>query len=119
MDTKISVIIVNYNVKDFLEQSLLSLDRALKDIKSQIIVVDNASIDGSVQMLKERFPKVKLIENQDNAGFSAANNIGLEHAKGEFIVLLNPDTVVQEDTFSRLLAFSTRIPKRLPLPVRF
>jgi len=110
MQTKISVIIVNYNVKDFLEQALISLKRALKDISSQIIVVDNASIDGSVQMLKERFPDVKLIENPENAGFSAGNNIGLDHADGDFIVLLNPDTVVQEDTFSRLLEFFDKTP---------
>lgn len=108
---KISVIIVNYNVRDFLEQALLSVGRALQGIPSQVIVVDNASVDGSVQMLKERFPKVELLENTKNTGFSAANNQGLDRARGEFIVLLNPDTVVQEDTFSTLLSFFEKNPR--------
>jgi len=101
----ISIIIVNYNVKDFLEQALLSVERALKNIDSEIIVVDNASVDASVQMIKERFPKVKLVESPENIGFSAGNNLGLNIAGGRFIVLLNPDTVVQEDTFIKLLDF--------------
>lgn len=107
----ISVIIVNYNVRDFLEQALLSVRRALQGISSQIIVVDNASVDGSVQMLKKRFPDVELLENEKNYGFSAANNQGIDRALGEFIVLLNPDTVVQEDTFSTLLSFFEKNPK--------
>ncbi len=106
----ISVIIVNFNVREFLEQALLSVKRALKDIPSEIIVVDNASVDDSVQMVRRRFPDVILIENKENRGFSAANNQGLERAKGKFIVLLNPDTVVQEDTFTKLLDFFERTP---------
>ena len=101
----LSVIIVNYNVKDFLEQALISIRRALQNIQSEIIVVDNASVDGSVQMLKERFPDVHLIESKKNVGFSAGNNLGINIANGEFIVLINPDTVVQEDTFTKLLDF--------------
>jgi len=108
---KISVIIVNYNVKDFLEQALLSVRKALQEIPSEIIVVDNASIDGSVQMLKERFPDIHLIESQTNLGFSGGNNLGLERAEGKFIVLLNPDTVVQEDTFTKLLDFFEKNPE--------
>ena len=108
---KISVIIVNYNVKDFLEQALLSLKRALTGIKSEIIVVDNNSIDGSVQMLRERFPEIILISNEKNLGFSAANNLAIKDAKGEYIVLLNPDTVVSEDTFSTLLKFFANTPQ--------
>ncbi len=107
----ISVIIVNYNVKDFLEQALLSLRRALKDIPSEVIVVDNASVDGSVPMLKKRFPEVILIESEKNLGFSRGNNLGLEKAHGEYIVLLNPDTVVQEDTFTKLLTFFEENPQ--------
>ena len=102
---KISVVIVNYNVKDFLEQALISVEKALRSIPSEIIVVDNASVDGSVQMLKERFPHIVLIESRRNLGFSGGNNLALERAQGEFIVLLNPDTVVQEDTFTKLLDF--------------
>ncbi len=110
-DLLISVIIVNYNVKEFLEQSLISLKRALNTIPSEIIVVDNASVDGSVQMLRERFPDVLLIANRKNVGFSGANNQGLRLARGRYIVLLNPDTVVQEDTFSKLLEFFQNNPE--------
>ena len=106
----ISVIIVNYNVREFLEQCLNSVERALKDIPSEIIVIDNASVDGSVPMIRKRFPEVILIENKENKGFSAANNQGLEIARGKFIVLLNPDTVVQEDTFVKLLEFFEKTP---------
>lgn len=106
----ISVIIVNYNVKDFLEQALLSLQRALNNIDSEVIVVDNASVDGSVPMVRQRFPRVKLIESSENVGFSAGNNLGLKEATGKYIVLLNPDTVVQEDTFIKLLAFFEQEP---------
>ncbi len=109
-DLVISVIIVNYNVREFLEQCLNSVQRALKNIPSEIIVVDNASVDGSVPIIRKRFPDVILIENKENKGFSAANNQGLEIARGEFIVLLNPDTVVQEDTFVKLLEFFEKTP---------
>ena len=106
----ISVIIVNFNVREFLEQTLLSVKRALKNIPSEIIVIDNASVDDSVQMVRRRFPDVILIENKKNVGFSAANNQGLEIARGQFIVLLNPDTIVQEDTFTKLLDFFENTP---------
>jgi len=101
----ISIVIVNYNVKDFLEQALISIRRALSDIPSEIIVVDNNSVDGSVTMLRERFQDVQLIASEKNLGFSGANNLALEKVTGEFIVLINPDTVVQEDTFKTLLEF--------------
>jgi len=107
---QISVIIVNYNVQEFLEQTLLSLDKALLDTTSEIIVVDNASIDGSVKMVRKRFPNVQLIESPKNLGFSAGNNLGIKEAQGQYIVLLNPDTVVQEDTFQKLLDFFARTP---------
>ncbi len=106
----ISVIIVNYNVREFLEQCLNSVQRALHDIPSEIIVIDNASVDGSVPIIRKRFPQVILVENKENKGFSAANNQGLEIARGQFIVLLNPDTVVQEDTFIKLLEFFEKTP---------
>ncbi|NOX90112.1 MAG: glycosyltransferase, partial [Calditrichaeota bacterium] len=109
-DIVISVIIVNFNVREFLEQALDSVRRALKDIPSEVIVVDNASVDGSVQMIRQRFPQVILIENKENVGFSAANNQGLDIARGKFMVLLNPDTVVQEDTFTKLLKFFDKTP---------
>ncbi len=108
---KISIILVNYNVKDFIEQALISIKRALKGISSEIFVVDNASIDGSVQMLRRRFPEVQLIENNKNVGFSAGNNIAIKEARGDYIVLINPDTVVQEDTFTNLVDFFDRNPQ--------
>ncbi|MBA3648558.1 MAG: glycosyltransferase [Chitinophagales bacterium] len=102
---RLSVIIVNYNVKFFLEQALLSVKKAAKDISSEILVVDNSSVDGSVEMVRKKFPEVFLIENKENAGFAKANNQAIERSKGEFILLLNPDTVVEEDTFLKCLHF--------------
>lgn len=109
-DIIISVIIVNYNVKDFLEQSLESVKRALKDINSEIIVVDNNSVDGSVQMLDERFPDTHVIVNNENVGFACGNNLAIKKARGTYIVLLNPDTLVQENTFLVLLNFFQNTP---------
>jgi GT2 family glycosyltransferase len=95
----LSIIIVNYNVKYFLEQCLHAVSRAIARIEAEIIVVDNCSADGSVQMISERFPQVKLIVNTSNHGFAKANNQAIQRATGKYILLLNPDTVVQEDTF--------------------
>ena len=103
---QLSVIILNYNVRYFLEQCVLSVQRALEGIDAEIIVVDNNSPDDSCAMMKERFPDVKLIENKDNPGFPKGNNIGVAVAKGEYICILNPDTVVSEDTFTKALAFA-------------
>ncbi len=101
----ISVIIVNFNVKIFLNQALDSIQKALSGISAEIFVVDNASRDGSVALVKENFPDVKLIENRSNAGFAKANNQAIKLAKGKYLVLINPDTLVQEDTFLLLLDF--------------
>ena len=102
---KLSIIIVNYNVQDFLMHTLESIQRAVMYISHEIFVVDNASVDGSVEMVKNRFSDVNLIENHINQGFASANNQAMKISTGEFIVLINPDTVVQEDTFTRLIAF--------------
>jgi len=106
----ISVIIVNYNVREFLRQSLLSLRKALPHLAAEIFVVDNASNDGSVAMVRQGFPEVELIANHDNVGFAAANNQALRQAHGRFVVLLNPDTIVQEDTFTAIQAFFAQHP---------
>jgi GT2 family glycosyltransferase len=103
---KLSVVILNYNVRYFLELCLRSVEAALNNIESEIIVVDNCSSDDSVAMVKQLFPSVTLIENKNNYGFSRGNNIGVKHAKGEYLCILNPDTVVAEDTFSKILSFS-------------
>jgi GT2 family glycosyltransferase len=102
---KLSVIIVNYNVKYFLEQCIISVLNAGKCIDIEVLVVDNASADGSCQMVKQRFPDVKMIENSNNVGFSVANNQAIKVSKGEYILLLNPDTVVEEDTFAKCINF--------------
>jgi GT2 family glycosyltransferase len=104
---QLSVIILNYNVRYFLEQCVYSVQKALQDINGEIIVVDNASSDASSQMIKEQFPNVTLIENKENLGFPKGNNIGVAQAKGEYICILNPDTVVAEDTFIKILNFVT------------
>jgi GT2 family glycosyltransferase len=78
----------------------------LQQIDSEIIVVDNNSEDDSCTMVNTHFPNVKLIENKDNSGFSKGNNIGVAQAQGEFVCILNPDTVVAEDTFTQLLEFA-------------
>lgn len=100
---QLSIIILNYNVRYFLEQCVFSVQKALEGIDSEIIVIDNASSDDSCEMMKTKFPHIKLIENQDNLGFPKANNIGVAQANGEYICILNPDTVVAEDTFSKIL----------------
>ncbi|MFI5251799.1 MAG: glycosyltransferase [Bacteroidota bacterium] len=102
---EVSVVIVNYNVRPFLENALNSLRKALSGIDAEIIVVDNASTDGSIEMLRSSFPEVMLIINEYNAGFGAANNTAMKRSTGRFILLLNPDTIVQEDTVRVMIKF--------------
>ncbi len=106
----ISIIIVNYNVKEFVKNLLYSLQKALQNYTSEIILVDNASSDGSVADIEEKFNYVKVIANKDNIGFGKANNQGLQIASGKYIALLNPDTIVREDTFSKLIKFMNENP---------
>lgn len=115
---KLSVIIVNYNVQYFLEQCLLTVTRALREIDSEIIVVDNHSVDASCKMVREHFPDVVLIENDENVGFSKANNQAIEQVQGEYVLLLNPDTVVREDTFTKCIEFMDSHPKAGALGVK-
>lgn len=107
---KLSIIIVNYNVEHFLEQCLHSVRRAMKNVDAEVFVVDNNSVDGSVAMVKEKFPEVKLIVNEKNTGFSYANNQAIKISKGEYVLLLNPDTVVEEDTFGKVVKFMDEHP---------
>lgn len=102
---RLSVVIVNYNVRHFLEQALGSVRRAMQGIEGEVWVVDNNSADDSLRMVRERFPEVKLIANTDNPGFAVANNQAIRQSSGEYVLLLNPDTLVEEDTFSKCLAF--------------
>ncbi len=102
---KLSVVIVNYNVKHFLEQCLISVKKAMENVEGEIFVVDNNSVDGSVEMVREKFSQVHLIVNKRNLGFAKANNQAVRQAKGEYILLLNPDTVVEDDTFTKVINF--------------
>jgi len=102
---KLSIIIVNYNVKHFLEQCLHSVRKASVGLACEIFVVDNKSVDGSVQMVEEKFPEVRLIANTDNVGFSKANNQAIHLSNAEYVLLLNPDTIVEEDTFTKVVNF--------------
>jgi GT2 family glycosyltransferase len=105
---QLSVIILNYNVRYFLELCVISVQKALETIDAEIIVVDNNSSDGSCEMMKQRFPNITFIANKENLGFPKGNNIGVAQAKGKYICILNPDTVVAEDTFSKILAFAEK-----------
>lgn len=102
---KLSIVIVSFNVRELLNQSLRSVQIAARELDAEIIVVDNASWDGSAAMIKTNFPEVMLITNQANIGFARANNLALKKCTGEYVVLLNPDTIVQEDTFRILMEF--------------
>ena len=102
---KLSVVIVNYNVKYFLEQCLHSLEQAAMGIDHEVIVIDNASTDGSTEYITARFPKVKWMACRENNGFSKGNNIAIAHAKGEYILMLNPDTIVTTEAIEGCIAF--------------
>jgi len=108
---KLSIVIVNYNVKYFLEQCLHSVLKACEGIAAEIFVVDNNSVDGSVEMVGQKFPTVIMVANTGNVGFSKANNQAIRQSKGEYVLLLNPDTVVEEDTFKKITAFMDAHPE--------
>ena len=101
----LSIIIINYNVKEFLQNLLHSIEKASANINKEIIIVDNASDDGSVELIKQRFPSCKLISNDKNLGFGKANNQALKIATGKYFLLINPDSIVSEDTFDKMIAF--------------
>ena len=102
---KLSVVIVNYNVRYYLEQCLLSVEKALCGLNGEVFVVDNASTDDSMTYLKSRFPWVRYIENRENLGFSKANNQAIVQARGEYVLLLNPDTIVGERSLRECIDF--------------
>lgn len=108
---QLSIIIVNYNVKYFLEQCLYSVRAAVEGLVTEIFVVDNHSGDGSIEYLRPKFPEVIFIENKDNPGFSKANNQAIRQSKGEYVLLLNPDTVIGEHILQHLYAFMSDHPE--------
>ena len=105
---KLSIVILNYNVRYFLELCLKSVQAATRNLDAEVIVVDNNSQDDSCLMVEQLFPEVLLIQNKENFGFSKGNNIGVAKTKGEYICILNPDTVVAEDSFTKLLDFAEK-----------
>ena len=109
--TILSIVIVNYNVKYFLEQCLIAVRAATKALDTEIFVVDNHSTDGSVEYLRPRFPEVIFIENNDNPGFAKANNQAIHQCKGEYILLLNPDTVIGETGLHNICRFMDEHPE--------
>ncbi|MEY5001506.1 MAG: hypothetical protein RLZZ211_1542 [Bacteroidota bacterium] len=114
----LSVVIVNYNVVNFLEQCLNSVLAASQHLQIEVFVVDNNSVDGSVALVREKFPTVKLIANTENVGFSKANNQAILQSDSRYVLLLNPDTVVEQDTFDKCIAFLDAHPKTGGLGVR-
>ncbi|MBR1468666.1 MAG: glycosyltransferase family 2 protein [Prevotella sp.] len=102
---KLTVVIVSYNVKHYVQQCLLSLRRALADVDGEVYVVDNQSHDGTVEFLREHFPEVKVIASEHNLGFARANNIAIRQSESEYVLLLNPDTFVGEKTIRESLQF--------------
>ncbi len=115
---QVSVIIVNYNVKYFLEQCLLSVERATAGITAEIIVVDNHSTDQSIDWLGPKFPGVRFIANNENIGFARANNVALTQCAGEYVLFLNPDTLVPEDVLEKCIAYMAGHPKAGALGIR-
>jgi len=107
----VSIIIVNYNVKEFLIQCIDSINQTDYLGKTEIIIIDNHSFDGSQKILKKQFPHIKIIENQENFGFGKAVNQGVELASGEYLFILNPDTIIQEDTINVLVNYLMNHPQ--------
>ncbi|MDP2808185.1 MAG: glycosyltransferase family 2 protein, partial [bacterium] len=108
--SEISIIIVSYNVRQYLLPCITSVIDTCRDMDHEIIVVDNASTDGSAEAVKEQFPQVKVIINQNNAGFAKANNQGYEISTGDYILLLNPDTVAKPGAIKTVLEFMRSTP---------
>ena len=108
---KLTVIIVNYNVKYYVEQCLHSLRKALAGVDAEVYVVDNHSHDGSVEYLQERFPRLNIIACMHNYGFAYANNVAIKQSQSQYVLLLNPDTFVAENTIQTMLSFMDEHPQ--------
>lgn len=106
----LSVIIVNFNTEKLLADCLRSVFSSKDDLAYEVFVVDNASADGSVKMVKKQFPQVLLLSNRENLGFAKANNQAIGKSKGRYVLLLNPDTIVEKNTFSKMVGFMDKAP---------
>lgn len=114
----ISIVIVSFNVRYFLESCLYSVYKALKEVKGEVIVVDNNSVDGTFRMVEEKFPEVKIIPNRENIGFAKACNQGIGIARGRYVLLLNPDTLIEETTLTKCIQFMDEHPEAGALGVK-
>ncbi|MBQ8948332.1 MAG: glycosyltransferase family 2 protein [Prevotella sp.] len=108
---KLSIVIVSYNVRSYLEQCLQSVQKALEGIEGEVWVVDNASQDDSVEVLRRDYPWVRLIANSENMGFARANNLAIRQSQSDYVLLLNPDTVVEEPTLRGVVDFMDAHPE--------
>lgn len=108
---QLSILIVNYNVKYFLEQCLCSVQQAIQGLAAEVIVVDNASTDGSLELLQPQFGWVRFIASATNTGFAPANNLALQYATGDYILYLNPDTILAEDSLAASIRFLDEHPQ--------
>jgi GT2 family glycosyltransferase len=108
---KLSIIIVSYNVRSYLEQCLQSVQKALEGIEGEVWVVDNNSQDDSVEVIRRDYPWVRLIANTENMGFARANNLAIRQSQSDYVLLLNPDTVVEEPTLRGVLDFMDAHPE--------
>ena len=115
---KLSVIIVNYNVRHYITQCLYSVQRAIEGLDADVYVVDNHSQDDSVEYLRKHFPDINIIESNHNLGFAKANNIAIRRSKAEYVLMLNPDTIVGENTFRECIKFMDEHPQSGGLGVR-
>jgi N-acetylglucosaminyl-diphospho-decaprenol L-rhamnosyltransferase len=106
----LSIVIVSWNVKELLAACLASVYRSLQEMEYNVLVVDNASSDGSVEMVRESFPQARLIANSNNRGFAAANNQAMAATRGRYLVLLNPDTELRDNALGMLLRFMDDTP---------
>lgn len=107
---ELSVVIVNWNTRDQLEECLRSVFTTIQDLEFEVLVVDNASSDGSPRMVRGKFPQVRLFESQENLGFARGNNLALPEANGEYVLLLNPDAMLQTGAVPRLCAYLQACP---------
>ena len=119
----LSVIIVNYKVRYFLEQALYAVRKSAERLAAdgfavEVWVVDNNSADGSCEMVRQKFEEVRLIANADNPGFAKANNQAIRLATGKYVLLLNPDTVIAEDTLHKTVNFMAQHPEAGGLGIR-
>lgn len=110
-DMQLSIVVVNWNAKDFIRECLASIEANPPSEAFEILVIDNDSSDGSVETIRAAFPQVHMVENPQNVGFARANNIGLERSRGEYLLLLNPDTVIVDGVLNVLIQHMKLNPK--------